>query len=56
LRYAQRGDCRVAAVILRQGVEHEFDPGGDPQFLENFEQIILDSMLAKLSLNVNLGK
>jgi hypothetical protein len=30
LQYAQGGDCRLAPVILGQGVEHEFDPGGDP--------------------------
>jgi hypothetical protein len=42
-------------VILGQGVEHEFNPGGDPQFLENLEQIILDGMLAKLQLLGNLA-
>ncbi len=42
-------------MILGQGVEHEFDPGGDPQFLENLEQIILDGMLAKLQLLGNLA-
>src|SRR5467141_1428958 len=45
LRYAQGSERRVAPVILGQGVKHEFDPGGDPQFLENLEQIILDRML-----------
>jgi hypothetical protein len=43
-------------VILGQGVEHEFDPGGNPQFLENLEQIILDGMLAKLQLLGNLAE
>ena len=51
----RRGDCRVAPVILGQGVEHEFDPGRDPQFLENLEQIVLDGMLAKLQLLGNLA-
>ena len=42
-------------MILGQGVEHEFNPGGDPQFLENLEQIILDGVLAKLQLLGNLA-
>jgi hypothetical protein len=42
-------------VILGQGVEHEFDPGRDPQFLENLESIVLDGMLAELQLLGNLA-
>ena len=42
-------------MILGQGVEHEFDPGRDPQFLENLEPIVLDGMLAKLQLLGNLA-
>jgi hypothetical protein len=51
----RRGDCRVAPVILGQGVEHEFDPGRYPQFLENLEQMVLDGILAKLQLLGNLA-
>ena len=42
-------------MILGQGVEHEFDPGRYPQFLENLEQMVLDGMLAKLQLLGNLA-
>jgi hypothetical protein len=55
LLYAPGLDCGVAPVILGQGVEHEFNPRGNPKFLENLEQIILDSMLAELQLLGNLA-
>jgi hypothetical protein len=48
-------DCGVAPVILRQRVEHEFNPRGNPQFLENLEQIIFDSVLAEFQLLGNLA-
>jgi hypothetical protein len=50
LRCAHGIDYRVAPVILGQGVEYEFDPRGDSQFLENLEQIILYGVLAELQL------
>jgi len=53
--YAHRLDCGVAPVILGQGVEHEFNPGGNSKFLENLEQIILDGMLAEFQLLGNLA-
>src|SRR5258706_9513722 len=46
---------RLAGVSIVDGVEDEFDAGGDSELLEDAEEIFLDSVLAEVEFAGNLA-
>lgn len=45
----------MAGISVIEGVEREFDAGGDSQLFEDAEQVFLDGVLAEIEFDGNLA-